>query len=230
MADFLSLLTDSVSFAFRNLWESFLLFLPDFVGAVLVLIIGWMVAAALARLAHHVVVLLHVEKAVDALRISHLFEKAGVHLNVAALFAWLVKWFLLIVTFLAAADVLQWTQLSEFLSTVVSYLPNVIISAVIFFVGILVANFVYQVVHRSIEVTHLANADFLSGIAKWAILVFTFLAAMNQLQIAEELVQSLFTAFVAMLAIAGGLAFGLGGKEHATRALDHLRKDLSSHK
>ncbi|MDO8582167.1 MAG: hypothetical protein Q7S16_04825 [bacterium] len=230
MADFLSVITDSVGFAFRNLWESFILFLPDFIGAILVLIFGWIIAAALGRLAQRLVLLLKIDKAVDALRISEVFERAGVHLNAPALFGWLVKWFLLIVTFLAAADVLQWTQLSEFLSTVVAYLPNVIIAAVILLIGTLVANFVSQIVHRSVEMTKFAGAEFLSGIAKWALLVFTFLAALNQLQIAEELIQSLFTAFVAMLAIAGGLAFGLGGKEHATRFLDHLRKDLSSHK
>ena len=171
-----------------------------------------------------------VDKAVEALRIAEIFERAGAHLNAPALFGWLVKWFLLAVTFLAAADILRWTQLSEFLTMVVSYLPNVIIAAAILLVGALVANFVSQIVRRSVEVAKFAGADFLSGIAKWAILVFTFLAALNQLQIAAELIQSLFTAFVAMLAIAGGLAFGLGGKEHAARALDHLRKDLSSHK
>lgn len=230
MADFLLVVTDSVSFAFRSLWESFLIFLPDFIGAVLVLIFGWMIAAALGRLANRIVILLKIEQAVEALRIAAVFERAGIHLNAPALFGWLVKWFLLVVTFLAAADVLRWTQLSEFLSTVVSYLPNVIIAAAILLVGTLVANFVSQVVHRSVEATKFAGADFLSGIAKWALLVFTFLAALNQLQIAAELIQSLFTAFVAMLAIAGGLAFGLGGKEHAARALDHLRKDLSSRK
>ena len=230
MVDLISLITDSVGFAFRNLWESFMLFLPDFIGALLVLLVGWAVAAALGRLAHRLLTLLRIDKAVEALRIAEAFEKMGVHFDIGALFGWLVKWFLLVVTFLAAADVLGWTQLSEFFKTVVAYLPNVIIAAVVLLVGILVANFVYTVIHRSVTVTKFAGADFLAGVAKWAILVFSFLAALNQLQIAAELVQSLFTAFVAMLAIAGGLAFGLGGKEHAARLLDHLRKDLSSHK
>lgn len=227
---FVDVVVGSVFTAFRNLWESFIFFLPDFIGALLVLVVGWAVAAGLGRLAHRVVVLLQIDKAVDALHISHAFERAGVQFDIAALFGWLVKWFLLVVTFLAAADVLGWAQLSEFLQTVVAYLPNVIIAAVVLLVGILVANFVSQVVHRAVEAAKLTHAGFLSGIAKWAILVFSTLAALNQLAIAEELVQSLFTAFVAMLALAGGLAFGLGGKEHAARLLDHLRKDLSVHK
>ena len=49
-----------------------------------------------------------------------------------------------------------------------------------------------------------------------------------QLQIAPDLIRVLFTGLVAMLALSGGLAFGLGGKEHASRVLDRLRKDISS--
>src|SRR3989338_6486623 len=162
MADFLTMVTNSVSFAFRSLWESFLIFLPDFIGAVVVLILGWMLAAALGRLAHRIVVLLKVDNAVEALRIAEIFERAGAHLNAPALFGWLVKWFLLAVTFLAAADILRWTQLSEFLTMVVSYLPNVIIAAAILLVGALVANFVSQIVRRSVEVAKFAGADFLS--------------------------------------------------------------------
>jgi hypothetical protein len=66
-----------------------------------------------------------------------------------------------------------------------------------------------------------------AAVAKWAIYVFTFLATLIQLQIAEVLIQTLFTAFAAMLAIAGGLAFGLGGKDLAQRILSHLERDVS---
>lgn len=220
----------SVVAAFENLWESFVLFLPDFFGAVVVLIVGWVIALALARVATHVLEVIKVDKAVQALRLSHAFEKAGLRLDVARLFGWLVKWFLLVVTFLAVADILQWTQLSQFLNLVVSYLPNVIIAAVILLVGILLSNFVHGVVRHAVEAANLEGGHFLAGVAKWAILVFAALAALNQLQIAAELVRILFTAFVAMLAIAGGLAFGLGGQEHASKFLNRLRKDITSEK
>jgi len=110
----------------------------------------------------------------------------------------------------------------------VLYVPNVIISVIILLAGILLANFVQRVVKSAVEAAKLQSADFLSGIAKWAILVFSFMAALVQLQIAQELIRVLFTGLVAMLSLAGGLAFGLGGKDHASRVLDRLRKDLSS--
>lgn len=222
------LIQESVAVAFANLWDSIVLFLPDFFGALVVLIIGWFLAHALGKIAVRVLRALRVDQAVHALRLSELFEKSGLPLDVPKLFGWLVKWFLLVVTFLAVADVLQWSQLSEFLNGVVSYLPNVIIAAIILLIGIIVANFVYNVVRHAVNVAQLESAHFLAGVAKWSILIFSALAALNQLQIAAALVQILFTAFVAMLAIAGGLAFGIGGQEHAKKFLDRVRKDMSA--
>jgi hypothetical protein len=113
---------------------------------------------------------------------------------------------------------------------VVLYIPNVIVAVIILLAGILLATFVRNVVKTAVEAAELASADFLSGIAKWAILLFSFMAALVQLQIAPGLINTLFTGLVAMLALGGGLAFGLGGKEHASRVLDRLRRDLSSEK
>ncbi|MFH1535082.1 MAG: hypothetical protein ABIF80_03800, partial [Patescibacteria group bacterium] len=72
----------------------------------------------------------------------------------------------------------------------------------------------------------LETGHFLAGIAKWSIIVFATLAALVQLGIASSLLQILFTGLVAMLAIAGGLAFGLGGRQHAEKVLVNLEKDL----
>ena len=74
------------------------------------------------------------------------------------------------------------------------------------------------------------SGEFLAGVAKWSIIVFSLMAALVQLGIAQSLIQVLFTGFVAMLAIAGGLAFGLGGREHAARVLNKLENDLTSKK
>ncbi len=56
------------------------------------------------------------------------------------------------------------------------------------------------------------------------------MAALVQLQIAPDLIRVLFTGLVFMLALAGGLAFGLGGKEHAAQLLSRLKKEISSEK
>ena len=95
-------------------------------------------------------------------------------------------------------------------------------------VGIILANFTQGVVKGALDAAKMTSSQFLAGLSRWAIVVFSFMAALVQLGIAQELIQVLFTGFVAMIALAGGLAFGLGGREYASRILNQLSKDLTN--
>jgi len=139
-----------------------------------------------------------------------------------------VKWFLLVAVFLAAADILGLDRISDFLNSVLMYIPDVIAAAAILLVGTMVARFLSGLVHYSVQAAGLSSADMLAAVTQWAIMVFTVLATLNQLQVAKEFVGTLFTGIIAMLAIAGGLAFGLGGKEHANKVLNKIERDIKS--
>lgn len=216
--------------SFSNLWVAFVEFLPKFLGAIIILIIGWIVAIVLGNIAIKIVDFLKIDEALTKLNLKKGLEKAGIEFTISGVIGWLVKWFLIIVFLIAASDILEWVEITDFLKHVVLYIPNVIIAVVILLAGIMVADFVHKVIKKSVEAAKLTSATFLAGIAKWAILVFSFMAALVQLSIAYALIQTLFTGFVGMLAIAGGLAFGLGGKELAGKFLEKLRKDLTTEK
>ena len=139
----------------------------------------------------------------------------------------LVKWFFVIVFLMAATNILGLTQVTEFLQMVVSYLPNVIIAAVILLIGILVAKFMEGVVRASVKAAGLASANFLGTLTKWAISVFSLLIALNQLQVAGDIIKILITGLIAALALSLGLAFGLGGSKHADEALSQLKKRVN---
>lgn len=211
-----------------RLWDSVVAYLPNVLGAVIIFVLGIIVAAILRSVVVKLVALLRVDELASRLEIKASFERVGIRLHIGALLGWIVKWFFIVVALIAATDVLGWDQVTDYLQQVVLYIPNVIIAVIILLAGILLANFVRNIVKSAVEAAKLASADFLSGMAKWAILVFSFMAALVQLQIAPDLIRVLFTGLVAMLALGGGLAFGLGGKEHAHRILERLRKDISS--
>lgn len=213
--------------AFADLWASLLMFLPRFLGAIIVLVVGLFIASALGKLITKLCAMLHLDELATKLDVKQTFERAGVRLHIGHLFGWIVKWFFVAMFLIASADILRWTAVTAFLRDVVLYLPNVIIGVVILLVGVILANFVRNLVQTAVEAAHLSSGAFLSGVAKWSILVFSFMAALVQLGIAQNLIQVLFTGLVAMLALAGGLAFGLGGRDQAARALEHLRKDIS---
>lgn len=211
-----------------ELWDTIVAFLPSLLGAILVFLIGVIVALVLRTVVVKVIGLLRIDDLARRLEITGQFERVGLRLNIGGLLGWIVKWFFIVMALIAATDILGWDQVTDYLGQVVLFIPNVIIAVIILLAGILLGNFVQNVVKSAVEAAQLASADFLSGIAKWAILIFTFMAALVQLQIAPELIRVLFTGLVAMLALAGGLAFGLGGKEHAHQFLNRLKKDISS--
>ncbi len=219
---------DIVQTAFADLWASMLQFLPLFLGAIVVFILGLVIAIILKGIIVRISNFLHLDDLAVKLEVKDSFKKMGIKLNIAGLLGWIVKWFVVVVALIAATDILGWSQLTAFLNEVVLYLPNVIIAVIILLVGVLLANFVYKVVGTAVKAAKLHSADFLAGVSKWAILIFSFMAALTQLGIAQNLINILFTGFVAMLALAGGLAFGLGGKSYAESVLSRLKKDIAS--
>lgn len=220
--------SDVIVNSFQDLWTRTINFLPSLIGAIIVLLVGWAIAIGLGKLVTKIVEKIWLDEAVKKLGITDTFEKAGIKINVANALGFLVKWFLAIVFLIAAMDILSLNQVSVFLNKVLAYIPNVIIAVVILFIGVLFGNWVHKVVKRLLGAGKLHSVDFIATVAKWSIVVFSVLAALVQLNIAPGLLQIVFTGLIAMLAIAGGLAFGLGGKEEAGRIIDKIKKDVSS--
>lgn len=211
----------------QGLWTSFIDFVPRLLGALIVFVVGWIIAAALGNVARRIIDFLQIDRLVEKLNIHKVFERADVDLSIARLIGWLVKWFLIIAFLIAAADILGWDQVTSFLKDVALYIPQVFVAVVILVAGIVAADFTQKVVSKAVKSAGLVSSGFVSGVAKWAILIFSVLVALDQLDIGRTLLNTLVQGFVATVAIAAGLAFGLGGKDHAGRFLDRIRKDIS---
>lgn len=216
-----------IAFSLQDLYARLVAFLPNVVVAIIVLVLGWIIGIGLGNLVQKVLELLKVDTLANSLGLERLSARMDKKLSIAHFGNWLVKWFFIVATFLAAADILGLNQVSSFLYTqVIPYFGNVIVAVAIMLIGMIAANFLQGVVRHSLAAGGLHTSDTLALVTKWAILIFSFLAALNQLKVGEQFVADLFRAVVAMLAIAGGLAFGLGGKDHARKALDAIEKDI----
>lgn len=215
--------------SFQDIWSGIASFLPILIIAVVVFVVGLIVANALGRIVEQIVGTLKVDKALESLGVEEVVNKAGLKLNSGSFLGGLVKWFFIVVFLVAAIDVLGLERVNDFLSsTVLNYLPNVIVAVLLLIAGALISGVMQKVVVSSSKAAGIVSAGFLGGITKWSIWIFAFLAALYQLGVVGELIQTLFTGFVGMLAIAGGLAFGLGGKEAAARYIERLREDVSN--
>lgn len=217
---------EAVQTSLQDLWTKVVTFVPELVGALLVLIIGLIFSHGLSKLAHKLVDLTKIDKAIGKIDAVKKMATAGLKLNIASLIAWIVKWFFIIVTLIAVVDILKLQQVNLFLQEVVRYIPNVIVAVIILAIGLVVGQFVYDVVEKSAKASKVTKhtADSLAAVAKWALVIFALLASLVQLGVATNLIEILFTGLVAMLALAFGLAFGLGGKAHASSWLDKVKK------
>jgi len=220
--------SEVLAVSFQDLWFGIIGFMPKLLLSVIIFIIGWVVAVTLDKVIARIIRLFKVDKALQGLGIEKYLERGGFRLDVGAFIGGLVKWFFIIAFLVAALDVLGLTQVNLFLQEIMIYIPSVIVASLILVAAAVIGAAVQRIVTGSAKGAGLPSSGFLGGIAKWAIWIFAILAAMYQLGIAGPFVQTLFTGFVAMIVIAGGLAFGLGGKDVAKSYLEKLQKDVSN--
>jgi len=214
----------SVTFkALEDLWGGFLKFIPSLIGAIIVFIIGWFIAIAVGKLIAEILKRLQFNRLFAKEGMKKALEKADIKIDAAGFIGAIVKWVLVIVFLLASVNILGLKEFAGFLKDVLGYVPNVIAASLIFVVAVIIADVLEKVVRTAVEGIKARYAQLSGSIVKWAIWIFAILAILVQLKVAPALIQTLFTGLIALIVIAAGIAFGLGGKDIATEALSSIR-------
>lgn len=218
----------AVQGSFWSMWNTVGGFLPAILAAVIWFVIGWIVGVALYHVVVEVVKALRVNEALKATGLNEAAARSGFNLDVGKFLGTLIQWFVILVFLVAALDILGLAAVTLFLQQVVlMYLPRVIVAALMIIIGAIAAEVVRGLVIHSARAVGAHGANLAGTIAKWAITVFAVLAALSQLGIGTELIQTLFQGIVIAVALSFGLAFGLGGKEAASRTIERVRSEIS---
>ncbi len=220
--------SDAIILALQNFANDVILSLPGILAAIIVLILGLLLAKFLGRLTTKLIAVSRLDLLLEKTVNMQSLKEKGVELKASSILGWAVKWFFIIVTFIAVADILGLHQLTNFFRMVAMYVPNVIIAILILLAGFILGDGLKGLVIKSVEVSSISKslASMLGNVSRLAVIVFAVMASLNQLGIASDLIKILFTGVVAMLTIAGGLAIGLGAKDHVREWLDKVRKGL----
>src|SRR3989338_4838560 len=210
-----------------NLGSGVISFLPNLVIAIIVFIIGWVVGSVVGKAIGQVISAIKIDKLFQNAGAEEVLAKAGMRLSVGGFIGGLVKWFIVVVFLMTSFWLIGLSQVNDFLrEVVISYLPQVIIAALILVLATVIADVTRKIVSGTAKVNNIRSANFLGAVSFYSIWVFALIIALYQLGIAREFMQILFTGIIAMLAIAGGLAFGLGGRDAASKAIEKMKEDM----
>ena len=219
-----------LSTSFKGLWAGVIMFIPNLIVALVILLIGWAIGAIVAKGIAHFMKMIQFDEALKKAGVEDLVEKSGLKLNSGHFIGGIVKYFIIVAFLIASFDVLGLNQVTSFLQQiVVVYLPQLIIAVLILLVSGVVGDVLARIVTASARTAGLSQANFLGVVSKWAVWVFAILVALSQMGIAGGFIQTLFTGFVVAVSLALGLSFGLGGQSAAAKTIERIQHDISHH-
>ncbi|MBU0576999.1 hypothetical protein KJ742_07750 [Patescibacteria group bacterium] len=231
MDDLFFKIIGSITDAIQTKYENFANMAPYILGAIALFLFGWILAELVSRAIIKMSKKIRLEWLADKLGLEHFLKRIKSKFGASHIVAKGVKGYLIFLFFIEATKVAQLTRIAEFLTKVINYVPDVIVAIFIMLVGIRIGNTMQILISTSLSFAKTNTANILGIAAKGTVIAFAVLAALTELEIAEILIQTLFIGFVAMLTIAGGLAFGLGGKDVVKELLEAIKKvEIREHK
>jgi len=211
---------NSIGNTLLALLNEVLLYVPKVISAAIILIIGYIIARIVRGLLTKGLRAVHFDQVADRAGVSRMIQSAGVRMDAARLLATIVFWWIFLMFIVNALDALALPTITGYLNLVLGYLPRVFVAFLIVVVGALIANLVAAAVRGATVEAGVTTSGMLAALARWFILLFTFLTAVTELDVAQNMIFILFASAVGMVALAGGLAFGLGGRETAAQIVN----------
>ena len=226
--DIITVWEQSLLSAWGNLSIRFLTFLPVFLGAILVFVVGTLIAGWLSKLIERILRTVKFSDLTKTAGLDAFLKRADISLDTTELISAAIKWFILLVFFVASVNILGLTAITAVLNNLVGYIPRVVSAALIIAVGVFVANIVEGLVRGALATVDHGHAKPLAKFARWLVMVVVVLAAVNEMRIAQVLVETFFKGLTWTVTLAIGLAVGLGSKDLVAQILkdwyDKLKK------
>jgi hypothetical protein len=218
--------TDALRTAYSDVLSGVLGVVPNIIIALIVVIIGLLVAEAVAHVVSKAIKALKVDSALEAAGVEKAMNKMGLRLDAGKFIGEILRWFVVVVIFIAAFDILGLSDVTNFLEDVVAYLPQVFVAVLVLMVAVIVAEAVRKLIIASSNVLSSKVSNFLGTLAKWSIIIVGFMVALQHLDIGGQFIATLYTGVVVAISLALGLSFGLGGQQAASDFIEKIRGEI----
>jgi hypothetical protein len=217
MQEFDILVTSLTSF-----WAELAAFVPKMIAALVLLILGWMLAKLARSGVARLLRVLHFDKVTEKSGLEAFLKQADLDVSVTSLLGNLVYWLIILVMIVTVANSLGLHMVADLFNKVVLYIPNVIVAILVLVFGTILARFINRIIFAWLNNVGFEGSLTVSTFSEYAIMVFVFFIAMEQLQIANELLTAAFIIAFGAVGLAFAIAFGLGAKDRAAQIIDRL--------
>ena len=224
--NFLLNVQNSLSGAAYSILISLVSYIPTLLAAVLVFVVGLVLANWFKTIVIKLLNLLRLSELLGKSGLKHFLENAEITQKVESVLGELVRYLTILIFFVASINLLGLHTVTLVLNGLLGYLPNIFAAVIIFGAGVVLAGFLEKVVKGSLGGIDIKLSRLMAKFTSYLVVVFTVLAAISQLGIAKNLIDTLFVGFVSMLALALGLSLGLGSKDLVRTALEDWYRDF----
>ncbi|OGS44807.1 MAG: hypothetical protein A2539_04260 [Elusimicrobia bacterium RIFOXYD2_FULL_34_15] len=201
-------------------------FIPVFIGFLLILLVGWLIASGLKKILIKFLILVKVDALSGKTGFSKVLENAGIKDTLSEIIGIVAYWIIVIITLSTAVNALGLANVSSILDRIILYIPNVIVAIFILILGLFSASFLNTIVTAASINAGILQANILGKIASTVVIVFSVIIAVEQLNLKIELINSIITIIIASLGLAFAIAFGIGSKDVATKLINELDESI----
>lgn len=201
-------------------------FIPTFFGALLIFILGIIFARWGKAITVKILETLKISNITKLAGLEEFFKKAEVKVKLEEIFGTIVKWIIILVFSITSVNILGLTTISQILNNILGYLPRIFSSIIVLVIGVLLAGVVESLIKGALGPVDIKTSRLFAKIGSYLVVIFSVLTAVHELGIAQSLVNTLITGFIAMLAIGFGLAIGLGAKDTVAEIIKEWHKEL----
>jgi hypothetical protein len=223
MLDWESLIAEPV----RQMLTKILTYLPVLLGALVILIIGWLVAKGIRQLVDWLLKAVRFDTMADKAGISEILKKGDLKITARDVVSGLVYWLVIIMVLVMVVNALGLPKASDILASLFAYIPKVIAALLVLIVAMFLASFVSGIVRTAAGNSNLPKPEIIAGISRWAIIIFGATISLEELGIAPLLVVTTFNIILGGVCLALAIAFGLGSKDAVAKYLEELKKRRS---
>ena len=206
--------------SFTSFWTELARFIPQLLAALVLLFIGWLLAKIARTGIMRLLKLLNFDRVTERSGLESFLKQAELDVSVASILGNLVYWLIILVMIVTVANSLGLHMVADLFNKVVLYIPNVIVAILVLVFGTILARFINRIVFAWLNNVGFSGALTVSTFSEYAMMIFVFFVALEQLQIASELITAAFTIAFGAVGLAFAIAFGLGAKDWAARVVD----------